>query len=254
MRSLIVIVCCLLAAPSFGQEVFRALPIDEIQDNRIEASEQRIDQLERSVASLARSVEKLVERQSVVAPPAVQMASVQAPAKITVQAAPVQQPQRQVPNRWTQSELDSIVRSKFPNGWSGEYANVSPRSDVWNHLIYHGFTADQVNGLDQNTALGLHALEHAGQISPYRSQNWVSTPAPQQSGYSVAVSANVATGAIPAAYDDGCSNGQCPLQQRPLQQPQQFNSGCANGMSNFKAGKTQQQVARTGPIRRLLGL
>lgn len=209
MRSLIPLLCCLLAVPSFGQEVFRALPIDEIQDNRIEASEQRIDKLERSVALLARSVEKLVENQSVVPAPTIQMASAQTPAKVTIQAAPIRQPQRQASNRWTQSELDSIVRSKFPNGWQGQYADVSPRSSVWQHLIQHGFSADQVNGLDQNTALGLHALEHAGQISPIRSPNWASAPAPPQSGYSVAVSANVATGAIPAAYDAGCANGQC---------------------------------------------
>ena len=75
--------------------------------------------------------------------------------------------------RYTTEELRNLIHQARPGGWRGPvYADVSPRSSVWQHLVgpEHGFSSSQVNGLSQEEALILHDLapRHGNQIFPQR--------------------------------------------------------------------------------------
>lgn len=74
-------------------------------------------------------------------------------------------------SRYTTTELRGMIHQARPGGWRGPvYADVSPRSSVWQHLVgpEHGFSSSQVNGLSQEEALILHDLapRHGNQIFP----------------------------------------------------------------------------------------
>lgn len=74
---------------------------------------------------------------------------------------------------YSTSELRAMIQAKRPGGWRGPvYADVSPRSNVKQHLVgpEHGFSWEQVNGLTQDEALILHDLapRHGNQIFPTR--------------------------------------------------------------------------------------
>lgn len=76
-------------------------------------------------------------------------------------------------SRYTTTELRGMIHQARPGGWAGPiYADVSPRSMVWQHLVgpEHGFSSSQVNGLSQDEALILHDLapRHGNQIFPQR--------------------------------------------------------------------------------------
>ena len=73
--------------------------------------------------------------------------------------------------RYTTDQLRDRIRSLRPGGWQGPvYADVSPHSMVWQHLVgsEHGFSSWQVNGLSQDEALILHdfAPRHGNKIFP----------------------------------------------------------------------------------------
>ena len=73
--------------------------------------------------------------------------------------------------RFTTEQLRSKIRSLRPGGWQGAvYADVAPRSSVWQHLVgpEHGFAWSQVKGLSLDEALILHDLapRHGNQIFP----------------------------------------------------------------------------------------
>lgn len=103
-------------------------------------------------------------------------------------AAPVAVTPEAVSNRWTRAELEAMVRAKYPRGFAVRYADVSPRSAVWSHLKsgVHGFSSAQVDGMPQWIALGLHDMEHGGEITPFRTQ-----------------------------ASAGCVNGRCPTPMQP---------------------------------------
>lgn len=124
-------------------------------------------------------------------------------------------PKLAVSNRYSQAELIGIVQAAYPNGNYTRYADVQPRSGVWRHLqdSNHRFTADQVSGLPQDIALGLHGLHHANLIRATR-------------GASKA--AATVAGSQPAKIVQaagGCPNGQCARQSQsqPARQ-QQFRT------------------------------
>ena len=73
--------------------------------------------------------------------------------------------------RYTTEQLRDRIRSLRPGGWRGPvYADVAPRSSVWQHLVgpEHGFSSSQVSGLSLDEALILHDLapRHGNQIFP----------------------------------------------------------------------------------------
>lgn len=187
MRFLLLPLLLLLAIPASAQLRFTASPVEQ----RLDSAEQRLDTLESTVKQLAETnhqIVALLAKQAAPAKPVQPVVEKPAPQLVSVQPA---KPVRVV--QPAQSSYAAIVRSHFPNGWRGEYADVSPRSAVYIHLQQHGFSASDIQGLDQNTALGLHALAHAGLVRPGQystpQENRVRTAPVQQMG--------------------GCANGQC---------------------------------------------
>ena len=188
MRFLLLPILFLLTVPVSAQLRFTASPVEQ----RLDSAEQRLDTLESTVKQLATTNQQIVALlaqqqtktvQPVVAKPAPQLVSAQ-PVRV-VQPA--------------QSSYAAIVRSHFPNGWRGEYADVSPRSAVYIHLQQHGFSQADIQGLDQNTALVLHALAHAGLVRPNSR-----TASPQHTHLQ---ENRVRT--APVQQMSGCANGQC---------------------------------------------
>lgn len=130
---------------------------------------------------------------------------------------------------YSREELEAIVQAAYAKDANRyrsaeasytRYATVSPRSAVWQHLMdsNHQFTREQVSGMSQNVALGLHGLHHAGKITPYRN-----------SGNTLVVTKKVTAPQKKSAVgvaDTGCADGSCPLVSRSESKVQ---SGCANG-------------------------
>lgn len=210
MRSLLVLLALLVASPAYAQRVFRAsIKIDDVQNERLDEVEAKVDNLTTSVAALTQAVTTLVEvqktkSQSVVAAPQAQVASVKAEPKplrkatttVTV-TPPFQERSVSASNR-----LQIAAWQAYPDGvYRVRYADVSPRSQVWNHLIQHGFSQAEVQGLSQFEALAIHDLAHGGKVHPGQAsvQVAVNSPAPIR---------QQAT----ANYNVGCANGQCARQ------------------------------------------
>lgn len=152
MRFLLLIALLTFSVPCHAQRIFRA-SIDEEQNARLDKLESAVDKLTTLVEKLAeKPVETTVTK------------SLPFPTQ-EIKAPPVQRVVTS--NRYTGEELEAIVRNHYPRGDYTRYADVSPRSGVWRHLqdSNHGFTSDQVNGMNQNIALGLHGLHHAGLIT-----------------------------------------------------------------------------------------
>jgi hypothetical protein len=191
----------LLASNAEAQRVFRASSLDIEQNERLDSMESKVSRIEASVAAIAAAVEKRSQLVAVPQPVTV------TPVSVITQPATI----RQVPSQsgyYSQAELIAIVQAAYPSGDYTRYADVSPRSGVWNHLMdsNHQFTSAQVNGLPQDIALGLHGLHHANKIRATRSSRVIapqvaySQPAIQQP-YSQPVQYAQAAG--------GCANGQC---------------------------------------------
>jgi hypothetical protein len=103
---------------------------------------------------------------------------------------------------YSSQELDAWVRSRYTPSSPLLYADVNPRSGVWDHLVNdHGFAVEQVKSLPQWVALQLHSDSHGGKIAPKRTADLKPVPIKVrsvgvQSGYSW-------TGSV------RCSNGNC---------------------------------------------
>lgn len=207
-RILILIVAIATLAPvASAQRVFRASSIDLEQNDRIDSLESKVSRIESSVSKLVAAIESKA---------VVQPATIVAEPVRTITPVSVQRTQAAMPSGYySQSELISIVRSAYPNGNYTRYADVSPRSAVWSHLMdgNHQFTSAQVQGLPQDIALGLHGLHHAGRIKATRSGGNVSyaQPAMPQVTYSQPAYSQPSQVFQQAG---GCANGQCPTPAR----------------------------------------
>ncbi len=75
-----------------------------------------------------------------------------------------------ISDRYSASELDQWVRSRYRQDSPIRYADISPRTNKWasQHLIEHGYTQNQIAGLDYWVKLHLHDATHGGLISPRR--------------------------------------------------------------------------------------
>lgn len=222
-RIAIAIVFLATVAPAAnGQRVFRASSIDIEQNERIDSLEAKVGRIEASVNKLVSAVEakQIAKPATVVSEPV----RVIQPA-ISSDTIPVstQSPEPRLSrSRYSQAELVSIVQQAYPSGDWTRYADVSPRSAVWSHLQdpNHQFSAEQVQGLPQNIALGLHGLHHAGKIRATRigqPQTMTATvyaePQPQpvvMQSYPQPVAAPVYSQPIIQQSGGGCPNGQCP--------------------------------------------
>lgn len=231
MRSLLVLLALLVASPVYAQRVFRAsIKIDDVQNERLDEVEAKVDNLTTSVVALTQAVTTLVEvqktkPQSVVAAPQAQVASVKVESKplrkatTTVTVTPPQEmlvPIQQTENPnvtklpQTQNGLARLAWRTYPDGqYRVRYADVQPRSQVWNHLRSHGYSNSQVEGLSMFEALVIHDLTHGGVVSPTMTLHrdpptqQVTSQQPQQAY------------AIPKGVlysDAGCANGQCARQ------------------------------------------
>jgi hypothetical protein len=210
-RILILIVAVATLAPvASAQRVFRASSIDLEQNERIDSLEAKVSRIESSVSKLVASLEKQSQPVATASQPATVT-----PVSVIAQAPTIRQPSSQSGGYYSQAELIAIVQQAYPRGDYTRYADVSPRSGVWNHLQdgNHQFTAAQVQGLPQDIALGLHGLHHANKIRATRSsraaapQVAYSQPAIQQSYPQPAIQQSYSQPVIQAA--GGCANGQC---------------------------------------------
>src|SRR5690606_6942387 len=111
------------------------------------------------------------------------------------------------------NRLQIAAWQAYPDGvYRVRYADVSPRSQVWNHLIQHGFSQAEVQGLSQFEALAIHDLAHGGKIHPGQSYS-----APAQSPV------RQPTAQVQYAnYGAGCANGQCARQGVSYSRPRIF--------------------------------
>jgi hypothetical protein len=226
MRFVLLTILFVLATATQAQDrIFRASQIDLQQDARL-------DTLESQMLTLTALVEKIASQPMTVATPtnAVRYGDIKSingvqhrltqvgdGAKwLPMQTKPIAQPvtvqsSKPTSNRYTTSELRSIIQQMRPGGWSGPvYADVADNTSPHYHLTaIHGFTSDQVSGLSRNEALILHDLRHGGKVSPYRSsQSYVSQPITQKS---YVVEPIVQPSPWPTVQaSGGCPNGQCP--------------------------------------------
>jgi len=199
---ILVVAVALLAPAANAQRVFRASSIDIEQNERIDAMEAKVSRIESSVAALVAAIEKQSARPVAIAS---QPATV-TPVSVIAQPATIRQPASQSSGYYSQAELIAIVQAAYPRGDYTRYADVSPRSGVWNHLQdgNHQFTSAQVNGLPQDIALGLHGLHHANKIRATRSSR---VTAPQVAYSQPATQQSYSQPVIQSA--GGCANGQC---------------------------------------------
>ena len=72
-------------------------------------------------------------------------------------------------SQYSQRDLRDWIQANY-NSKTRLSADVSPRSNVWNHLCddRHSFSRAQVDGLPQWEALALHSAVHDGNIGPVR--------------------------------------------------------------------------------------
>jgi len=209
----LIVAIATLAPVANAQRVFRASSIDLEQNERIDSLESKVSRIESSVSKLVASLEKQAQPVRIASQPATVT-----PVSVITQPATIRQSSSQSGGYYSQAELIAIVQAAYPSGDYTRYADVSPRSGVWTHLMdgNHQFTAAQVNGLPQDIALGLHGLHHAGKIRATRSSRAVapqvaySQPAIQQSYSQPAIQYAQAAG--------GCANGQCarPSYSQPV--------------------------------------
>jgi hypothetical protein len=199
---ILVVAVALLAPAANAQRVFRASSIDIEQNERIDAMEAKVSRIESSVAALVAAIKKQSASPVAIAS---QSATV-TPVSVITQPATIRQPSSQSSGYYSQAELIAIVQAAYPRGDYTRYADVSPRSGVWNHLQdgSHQFTAAQVQGLPQDIALGLHGLHHANKIRATRSSR---VTAPQVAYSQPATQQSYRQPVIQAA--GGCANGQC---------------------------------------------
>lgn len=213
MRSIIGLLCVSLAAFALtttaeAQRVFRASSIDVEQNERLDAVEAKVDQIADSLKSIeqllsAQAMERVVAQAPRPKPADKESLTTAKPAPTVPSSRTVQTP---TSNRYTQAELTAIVQSRYPSGFRVRHADVSPRSAVWSHLKsgIHGFSAEQVDGMPQWIALGLHDMEHGGEITPFRSS--------ASSASTAARPASPAAPPVVASFGVGCANGQCARQ------------------------------------------
>lgn len=201
MRMFLVLLICLVVSPAYAQRVFRAsVKIDDVQNERLDAVEAKVDSLNETVKVLAQTVNTLaeVQRQRI----EVSKMELQAedakpqPQATTVSHTPIPVHTQEIaPTPKAATNLAAIAWQAYPDGvYRVRYADVQPRSQVWNHLISHGFSRDEVSGLSQFEALAIHDLAHGGKVRPGQR---TSTPVTQVQY---------------ANYGVGCANGQCARQ------------------------------------------
>ena len=198
---ILVVAVAVLAPAANAQRIFRASSLDVEQNQRIDAMEAKVSRIESSVASLVAALEKQPKPVAIASQPATVT-----PVSVIAQPATIRQPSSQSSGYYSQAELIAIVQAAYPRGDYTRYADVSPRSGVWNHLQdgSHQFTAAQVQGLPQDIALGLHGLHHANKIRATRSSR---VTAPQVAYSQPATQQSYRQPVIQAA--GGCANGQC---------------------------------------------
>lgn len=212
-RLVIALVVVLITVPAYGQTVFIPSRIDFEQNERLDKLEKEVERLDildseifdikESQTEIIRKIDKLIEK------PVKPLTVVQSTAKpIIVQQLTVSQNN----GLYSVSELRSIYYGEWPNGYRVRVAEVSPRSQVWNHLVSdaHSFQLSQVQGLTMEEALGIHDLYHAGLIraqrGSYRGRSIVTqpsrSPSPQKTYNTLA-----------PVFNSGCANGQCARQR-----------------------------------------
>lgn len=206
MRSLIVLLAVLVASPAYAQRVFRAsIKIDDIQNERLDEVEAKVDNLNETVKVLVQTVNTLaeVQRQRIEVSKLELQAEAQPKPKVvsTKVVSHTTAPPQEIattPTPRAATNLAAIAWQAYPDGvYRVRYADVQPRSQVWNHLIQHGFSQEEVQGLSQFEALAIHDLAHGGKIHPRQSYS-----APVQSSVRQPV----------AQVQSGCANGQCARQ------------------------------------------
>jgi hypothetical protein len=229
----------LLTTNVFSQTVFTPSPIDFKQDERLELLEKEVARLDvidselfdikETQAKILAKVDALAAKPVVVEQPkpVVKPQTVVSTPKVVEPVRQVSQPQVSS-GLYTTDELRAIFYKEWPNGYRVRAADVSPRSQVWNHLTsgIHGFQPSQVQGLTQQEALGIHDLHHAGLIranrGSYRGGSIVSRPA------------QLTYNSIPPTQSAPPRNA--PIINRPV-----FNSGCPNGQCARQRANTTTQ-------------
>lgn len=99
----------------------------------------------------------------------------------------------------TMRELSAFAASY---GNAGKpFTDVRPRNQVWNHLMRdHGFSFEQIDGMQYNAALWLHAAAHNGDVTPTEIK-WKAVP--------VLKGFNAISGQHWQPVQQNCANGQC---------------------------------------------
>jgi hypothetical protein len=228
MRNLIVLLAVLVASPAYAQRVFRAsVKIDDVQNERLDEIEAKVNNLNETVKVLAQTVNTLaeVQRQRIEVSKLELQAETQPKPKdvstkvVSHTTAPPQEmlvPIQQTENPnvtklpQTQNALARLAWRTYPDGqYRVRYADVQPRSQVWNHLRSHGYSDSQIEGLSMFEALAIHDLTHGGVVSPTMTLH--RDPPTQQVAHQQPQQAY----AIPKGVlysDAGCANGQCARQ------------------------------------------
>lgn len=87
------------------------------------------------------------------------------PARVSAKWEAAQKPapiiQSPTVRRWSKSELEEWVRQRYTPTTALMRATVAAGSSVWAHLTRdHGFTSDQINGMQRWIAMALHDAAH----------------------------------------------------------------------------------------------
>lgn len=233
------------ASAAFSQErLFTPAPLllleEQVDKNteNIDSLKSRVDRLEASVMSQESSLVDLISEvkslpQKLAAPSPAPVKS----AEPILQHPVVHQPSEPVSNRKSANEILQELRSKY----RGQvYATMARGQEdrVWDHLVQHGYTRDQISSLSQSDATALHSLSHSegpDKITPFRSQAIAQAQAPVQAYVSVpqTYSMPIASMAFDGGFDPNCANGQCARQSYVRAQG---NSGGASSMVQVSGG------------------
>jgi hypothetical protein len=210
------LICALLTTNVFSQTVFTPSPIDFKQDERLDLLEKEVARLDVIDSELFDIKETQAEILAKVDALAVKPVVIEQPKPVVKPQTVVATPKTVEPvsnGLYSTAELRAIFYKEWPNGYSVRAATVSPKSQVWNHLVSgkHGFQMNQVKGLTQDEALGIHDLHHAGLIrsqqGSYRGQSIVTKPV--QKTYNSKPTKQV----YQPVFNSGCPNGQCARQR-----------------------------------------
>lgn len=207
----------LLVSALPAQQLVDVFGRDREQDERIAALDTA---LEAALSKYDERIEAVEQKTADIESRLAKLESLSKPADAIKRTIVETQPAKAAPavpsGRWTRAELESWIRQRYTPSTPLRYGVMARGAEgqVWRHLIDHGFSSSQVNGLEYWVAAALHDAAHGGRISPYRSgaASRSTSTALASNAYpspSASASRTVQRSVTVQRSYGSCANGQC---------------------------------------------